>query len=98
MKFLTAASLAFASFACLATASPAPISGLSAASHNLRKRASNPTVSGLKFDIDGTTQYFAGTNSYWIGFLTVNADVDLVMSHLASTGLKVLRIWGTLNF
>jgi len=25
-----------------------------------------------------------GTNSYWIGFLTNNADVDLVMSHLVS--------------
>ncbi|KAK7701850.1 hypothetical protein SLS64_009984 [Diaporthe eres] len=38
--------------------------------------------------------YFAGTNSYWIGFLTNNADVDLVMSHLQTSGLKILRVWG----
>jgi hypothetical protein len=25
-----------------------------------------------------------GTNTYWIGFLTNNADVDLVMSHLVA--------------
>lgn len=35
-----------------------------------------------------------GTNSYWIGFLTDNADVDLCMSDIAATGLKVLRVWG----
>lgn len=51
-------------------------------------------TNGLLFQINGKTTYFMGTNSYWIGFLTNNADVDLVMSHLASTGLKVLRVWG----
>jgi mannan endo-1,4-beta-mannosidase len=51
-------------------------------------------VSGTSFVIDGKKQYFAGTNSYWIGFLTNNADVDLVMQHLASSGIKVLRVWG----
>jgi hypothetical protein len=35
---------------------------------SLEKRASIPSASGLKFDIDGTTKYFARTNSYWIGF------------------------------
>lgn len=44
--------------------------------------------------MDGKTGYFAGTNSYWIGFLTNNADVDLVMSHLQTSGLKILRVWG----
>lgn len=34
--------------------------------------------------INGKTEYFMGTNTYWIGFLTNNADVDTVMSHLAS--------------
>lgn len=53
-----------------------------------------PSVSGLKFNIDGATSYFAGTNTYWIGFLTNNADVDTVMTHLKSSGLKVLRVWG----
>lgn len=44
--------------------------------------------------IDGKKQYFAGTNSYWIGFLTNNADVDTVMQHLQASGEKVLRVWG----
>lgn len=51
-------------------------------------------ISGRSFDIDGHTGYFAGTNSYWIGFLMNNTDVDLVMSHLQISGLKVLRVWG----
>ena len=49
---------------------------------------------GDSFNIDGVTSYFAGTNSYWIGFLTNNADVDLVMSHLQTSGIKILRVWG----
>ena len=64
---------------------------------SIEKRA-NPSISGLNFNIDGVTQYFAGTNSYWIGFLTNNADVDLVMSHLKTSGLKVLRVWGKPSF
>ncbi|PYI27267.1 mannan endo-1,4-beta-mannosidase A [Aspergillus indologenus CBS 114.80] len=53
-----------------------------------------PSTSGLHFTIDGKTGYFAGTNSYWIGFLTNNDDVDLVMSQLAASDLKILRVWG----
>ncbi|KAJ5481176.1 mannan endo-1-4-beta-mannosidase F [Penicillium diatomitis] len=53
-----------------------------------------PHTNGLNFTIDGETSYFAGTNSYWIGFLTNNADVDLVMQHLSSSGLRILRVWG----
>lgn len=53
-----------------------------------------PKTNGLNFTIDGETSYFAGTNSYWIGFLTNNADVDLVMQHLYSSGLRILRVWG----
>ncbi|KAF7916876.1 hypothetical protein BELL_0168g00240 [Botrytis elliptica] len=51
-------------------------------------------TAGTVFQINGKKTYFAGTNCYWCGFLTNNADVDLVMSHLASSGLKVLRVWG----
>nr|AFJ68087.1 MAN5 [Bispora antennata] len=51
-------------------------------------------AAGNVFNINGKSQYFMGTNSYWIGFFTSNDDVDLVFSHLASTGLKVLRVWG----
>ncbi|PMD38679.1 glycoside hydrolase family 5 protein [Hyaloscypha variabilis F] len=63
-------------------------------SSDLQKRATFPSASGLKFNIDGSTSYYAGTNSYWIGFLTSNTDVDTVMSHLKASGLKVLRVWG----
>ncbi|KAK3066432.1 mannan endo-1,4-beta-mannosidase A-2 [Teratosphaeriaceae sp. CCFEE 6253] len=55
---------------------------------------SYPTTSGTSFVIDGKTGYFAGTNTYWISFLTNNADVDLVMQHLQTSGLKILRVWG----
>ncbi|KAF6844344.1 fungal cellulose binding domain-containing protein [Colletotrichum musicola] len=53
-----------------------------------------PTVSGTKFTIDGVTKYYAGTNCYWCSFLTNAADVELVMGHLRTSGLKILRIWG----
>ncbi|KAF1812605.1 putative mannan endo-1,4-beta-mannosidase A [Eremomyces bilateralis CBS 781.70] len=52
------------------------------------------SVNGLKFNIDGVTKYFAGTNSYWISFLTNNADVDKSLDDFKSSGLKILRIWG----
>lgn len=52
------------------------------------------SASGTNFVIDGKEQYFAGTNTYWIGFQTNNADVDLVMKNIASSGMKVLRVWG----
>jgi mannan endo-1,4-beta-mannosidase len=85
----------------VATATPVPESSetQSTARHeespnNLLKRASFPSVTGLKFNIDGSTAYYAGTNTYWIVFLTSNTDVDTVMSHLNSSGLKVLRVWG----
>ena len=52
------------------------------------------TTDGLQFVIDGKKGYFAGTNSYWIGFLTNNDDIDLVMQHLKESGLSVLRVWG----
>ncbi|KAI0467225.1 glycoside hydrolase superfamily [Xylaria cf. heliscus] len=52
------------------------------------------SVNGLNFQIDGKTGYFAGTNSYWIGFLTNNADVDTTLDQLKSAGLKILRVWG----
>jgi mannan endo-1,4-beta-mannosidase len=44
--------------------------------------------------IDGKEGYYAGTNAYWISFLTNNADVDLVMGHIQDSGLKILRVWG----
>jgi mannan endo-1,4-beta-mannosidase len=46
------------------------------------------------FVIDEKETYFMGTNCYWCGFLTDNADVDTVFSHIAASGLKVVRVWG----
>ncbi|KAI2638558.1 glycoside hydrolase superfamily [Xylaria nigripes] len=56
--------------------------------------ASFPTTDGLNFQIDGETGYFPGTNSYWIGFLTDNADVDTTLDVLKDAGLRILRVWG----
>lgn len=53
-----------------------------------------PSTNGLQFTIDGETQYAAGSNSYWIGFLTNNDDVDLVLKHMQRSDLKILRVWG----
>ena len=56
--------------------------------------APTSTVNGTRFSIDGLTKYYAGTNAYWIGFLTNNADVNLVMDNINRSGLKILRVWG----
>jgi mannan endo-1,4-beta-mannosidase len=50
---------------------------------------SAPTYTALTLALD-----YAGTNSYWIPFLTNDNDVDTIMSHLQSSGQKILRIWG----
>ncbi|KAF4470722.1 Glycoside Hydrolase Family protein [Fusarium albosuccineum] len=57
-------------------------------------QAAPPSTSGTKFVIDGKTGYFAGSNCYWCSFLTNPADIDLTLSHVASSGLKILRVWG----
>lgn len=68
--------------------------GLLSLAGSLPATAAKSTVNGTKFSIDGETKYFAGTNSYWISFLTNNTDVDLVMGNIAKSGLKILRVWG----
>jgi mannan endo-1,4-beta-mannosidase len=52
------------------------------------------TTNGTRFSIDGVTKYFAGSNSYWISFLTNDKDVDTAMGNVAKSGLKILRVWG----
>lgn len=54
-------------------------------------RASYVTTSGRQFNIDGTTGYFAGTNTYWISFLTDNDDIDLVMKDVAAVKLTTIH-------
>ncbi len=90
MRFLATAVAIVASIAAaLPSKNPAPEPDALAP-----RATSYPSASGLSFNIDGTVKYYAGTNSYWIPFLTNNADVDLVMGHLQSAGLKILRVWG----
>ncbi|KAL6715317.1 hypothetical protein ACLMJK_007582 [Lecanora helva] len=52
------------------------------------------TRSGRLFQIQSKTQYFAGTNTWWLGHIQSNADVDNVLADLALTQLKVTRVWG----
>jgi mannan endo-1,4-beta-mannosidase len=68
--------------------------GLLSVAHGRPSAAASSTAVGTRFSIDGKTGYFAGTNSYWIGFLSNTKDVDTVMDHLSSSGLKILRVWG----
>jgi mannan endo-1,4-beta-mannosidase len=53
-----------------------------------------PSTNGTRFTIDNQTAYFAGTNSYWLPFLTSNKDVDSVLDHISTSGLRILRVWG----
>ncbi|KAF2972172.1 hypothetical protein GQX73_g1402 [Xylaria multiplex] len=89
---------------CVAGAGPTTLSTTTKASSTIAATTTTaggaPTstafasTSGLEFVIDGKKGYFAGTNSYWIGFLTNNADVDLALDKLKDAGLKILRVWG----
>ena len=36
---------------------------------------------------------FAGTNSWWLGHLTTDADVEKAVSEMVATGLKTTRVW-----
>lgn len=99
MKFsntlFTAASLALANALPQASTSSPSASPTTSPSPSATPGASSfATTSGLEFVIDGETGYFPGSNSYWIGFLTNNADVDTVFDHMAESGLRILRVWG----
>ncbi|KFY29514.1 hypothetical protein V493_02314 [Pseudogymnoascus sp. VKM F-4281 (FW-2241)] len=87
MKVTLAGLLAFVSLA-LSTTTP------NHESSGIAKRATNAFAVGTKINIDGSTKYFVGTNSYWISFLNDAGDVDQAMKNMAASGLKVLRVWG----
>ncbi|MCJ1485795.1 hypothetical protein MMC06_005970 [Schaereria dolodes] len=55
---------------------------------------SNPYVDGRLFNIDGKTQYFAGTNTWWLSHLLSDADVETTISELVSSDIRVTRAWG----
>ena len=63
----------------------------SAIAATVAPRASYVTTSGREFNIDGTIGYFMGTNTYWIGFLTNNDDIDLVMKDVAAVGRPTIH-------
>ncbi|MCJ1359291.1 MAG: hypothetical protein MMC33_009292 [Icmadophila ericetorum] len=50
-------------------------------------------TNGRLFTIGGKTEYFAGTNAWWLGQLNQDEDVEIAMSQIASSGLKVVRVW-----
>jgi hypothetical protein len=95
MKLYAAAVLGFASLVLASPFSPRVAHDVQA-SQSIEKRDVNAEVLGLRFDWDGDGRklYLPGTNAYWTGFLTENYDVDLVFSHLNSSYLNVLRVWG----
>lgn len=91
MKLSYTALLALVSFAI---ASPT----LNLPTSNVVKRAANAFTVGTKINIDGSTKYFVGTNAYWMSFLNDAGDVDQAMKNIAASGLKVLRVWGKIQF
>ncbi|KAI4863393.1 glycoside hydrolase family 5 protein [Hypoxylon rubiginosum] len=97
MKFLGAGLLSLICAAGGAAAAPSSSSesiSTGAVSSSSAGAANFPKADGLLFNIDGVTKYYAGTNSYWISFLTNNADVDKTLDQLSQAGHKILRIWG----
>jgi len=53
-----------------------------------------PKAVGRHFQINGKVQYFAGTNSWWLGHLFEDADVQAAVQEIAASDLKVTRVWG----
>jgi len=54
----------------------------------------NAKIAGRLFDIDGRVEYFAGTNAWWLGHLSVNSDVDTALDQIVSSNYKIVRVWG----
>ena len=49
-------------------------------------------ANGTRFNIDGVTKYYTGSNNYWLAFQMQNSDIDLVLDHFVASGLKVFRM------
>lgn len=67
---------------------------LTACLATLSQATSPPSTNGTVFILDDAPQYFAGTNAWWLGHLTSDDDVETATSGIASSGLRVVRIWG----
>jgi mannan endo-1,4-beta-mannosidase len=85
---VSAVATSSASSASATTSTAAAAAAASSSSSTFAK------TDGVLFNIDGVTEYYAGTNCYWCGFLTENEDVDHVMEDIAASGLKIVRVWG----
>ncbi|KAI0178763.1 glycoside hydrolase family 5 protein [Hypoxylon sp. FL1284] len=94
MKILGAALLSLIGAAAAVPATARPSSSESTNTSVASSAADFARADGLLFNIDGSTGYYAGTNSYWISFLTNDADVDLALDELAAAGHRILRVWG----
>jgi mannan endo-1,4-beta-mannosidase len=51
-------------------------------------------ANSFRFELGNSTNYFTGTNAYWLPFVANNEDIDLALDHIAASGLKVIRTWG----
>ncbi|KAJ5585285.1 uncharacterized protein N7459_005085 [Penicillium hispanicum] len=47
-----------------------------------------PGTQGSNFTIDDQAGHFPGTNSYWISYLTDDADVDLVLDPVSASSVS----------
>ncbi|KAL4778395.1 glycoside hydrolase superfamily [Aspergillus varians] len=98
MKYSAFAALAAAALATLSTAVPykpaQPPAYTPPAVLIGRSRGPNSRVVGRHFEIDGKVQYFAGTNAWWLGYLTDDGEAELAMSEIAKTGYRTVRVWG----
>ncbi|KZV96024.1 glycoside hydrolase [Exidia glandulosa HHB12029] len=52
------------------------------------------TTKGSQFSLNGKPFFFAGTNAYWLSFLTNLSDTSLAMDKAKAAGHSVIRIWG----
>jgi hypothetical protein len=44
-------------------------------------------TAGRLFEIDGQVTYWAGANAWWLGHLSKNEDVDIVMQQIADVSM-----------
>lgn len=93
MRHTTISVAALAGLTALASAAAVPfVSDYTAPSvkfgyTNLKKA----TVNGRLFNLNGGATYFAGTNAWWLPYLTESSDVDLVLSEIAGVRIGMRK-------